>query len=88
MEDFHFYISVPGFRADYRQVDWEELKKSIEPVDLETDEELFEMLQEPALLHDPSGRLGLGRPAESRDHQLPSAASCPSFAPAGTRRSF
>jgi hypothetical protein len=46
VEDFHFYVSVPGFRADYHHVDWEDLQKRIEFVDLETDEELFEMLQE------------------------------------------
>jgi len=46
VEDFHFYVSVPGFRADYHTVEWEELEKSIEFVDLESEEQLFEVLQE------------------------------------------
>jgi hypothetical protein len=46
VEDFHFYVSVPGFRADYHRVEWQELEKRIEFVDLGSDEELFEMLRE------------------------------------------
>ncbi len=45
VEDFHFYISVPGFRADYAQVDWDALRERLELVDLETEEDLFEVLQ-------------------------------------------
>jgi len=44
-EDFAFYISVPGFHADYASKDWDALRESVEPVDLETDAELFEVLQ-------------------------------------------
>ena len=45
VEEFYFYIPVPGFRADYEAVDWEALGASIAPVDLETDEQLFDVLR-------------------------------------------
>jgi len=44
VEDFHFYLTVPGFRADYHKLDWEAFKKETEFIDLKTDEELFDML--------------------------------------------
>jgi hypothetical protein len=44
-EDFEFYLSVPGFRADYANKDWEALRESTQPVDLESDAQLFEVLQ-------------------------------------------
>ena len=45
VEDFFFYVPVPGFRADYEHVDWQSLRESFETVDLHTDAELFEALQ-------------------------------------------
>ncbi len=45
VEDFHFYLTVPGFRADYREHDWEAFKEETEFIDLETDEELLKVLE-------------------------------------------
>jgi hypothetical protein len=46
VEDFDFYLTVPGFKADYRAVDWEALEATIDFVDLENEEELFNALQD------------------------------------------
>jgi hypothetical protein len=46
VEDFRFYVPVPGFQADYHAVAWDELAGSTEFVELESDRELFEALQE------------------------------------------
>jgi hypothetical protein len=46
VEDFHFYLTVPGFKADYSAVDWEALRGRVEFVDLESEEELLDMLSE------------------------------------------
>jgi hypothetical protein len=46
VEDFHFYVSVPGFRADYAHVDWEKLREHLDIVDLETEEALLGALED------------------------------------------
>jgi hypothetical protein len=44
IEDFQFYLTVPGFKTDYSAVDWEALQATHEPVDLENENELLHML--------------------------------------------
>ena len=39
LEDFHFYVTVPGFRADHSEVDWEAFKNETEFIDLDGDRE-------------------------------------------------
>lgn len=46
VEDFYFYVSAPGFRPDYDAVNWESLRESTEPVELETEAALSEALKE------------------------------------------
>ena len=44
VEDFHFYVSVPGLRADWQAVDFRGLYDEEEIADLQTEEELYEVL--------------------------------------------
>ncbi len=45
VERFHFYITVPGFVADYDAVDLGELLASLEPVQVSTEDELVAQLE-------------------------------------------
>ena len=45
VEDFHFYLSIPGFLADSHGVTWEKFTEETEFVDLDTEEELYAVLQ-------------------------------------------
>jgi hypothetical protein len=45
VEEFHFYVAVPGFQADHARVDWKELRERLGGVDLETEEALFDALE-------------------------------------------
>jgi heat shock protein HslJ len=45
LEDFHFYVTVPGFRADHHEVDWEAFTTETEFIEIESDAELFEVLE-------------------------------------------
>ena len=45
VQEFDFYVAVPGFRADYARVDWEQLQERLGVVDLETEEALFDALE-------------------------------------------
>jgi LssY C-terminus len=58
VEEFSFFLAVPGFKADYRQVDFEGLYAPEEIVDLEDEKALRAALAE--LPCCTSGHLGLG----------------------------
>jgi hypothetical protein len=45
VEDFHFYVKVAGFVADSYAVTWENFTARTDFVDLETEDELYAMLQ-------------------------------------------
>jgi len=45
VEDFGFYLTVPGFQADYHAVDWETLQTQTAFVDLNSEEDLAAMLR-------------------------------------------
>jgi hypothetical protein len=45
VEDFQFYLTVPGFRADYHELDWDAFKKETDFIDLETEKELLEVFE-------------------------------------------
>lgn len=44
VEDFEFYLTVPGFKADYSAVDWEALEATVQPINLKDENELLDML--------------------------------------------
>ncbi len=44
VENFAFFVTVPGLRADWQEVDWDDLYTDDEIVELETEEELYEAL--------------------------------------------
>ena len=46
VERFHFYVSVPGFRADHDAVDWRSVARDTDIIELDTDEELLEMVEQ------------------------------------------
>ena len=44
VEDYEFFVQVPGFKADWHEVDWDGLYEDDEIVELETPEQLFEVV--------------------------------------------
>jgi len=45
VEDFNFYLTVPGFRADHQAVDWQAVKENAQFIDLDSEEQLVEVLR-------------------------------------------
>jgi len=45
VEDFPFYLTVPGFKADYHSTDWDEVKAATRFIDLAGEGELLAALQ-------------------------------------------
>lgn len=46
VEDFHFYVTVSGFRADWQEVDFDELYGGADLPEISSDEDLYQVLSE------------------------------------------
>jgi hypothetical protein len=45
VQDFHYYVTVPGFQADWHGVDLGGIEAGFENVDLSTDQQLYDVLE-------------------------------------------